>query len=134
MHDGFSVEPGLTLKIRHVGPDIRIQGIDDHLPVRRAGDFDPAVDQTGRRRCALPGVILADVLGLGKEVGQLAIINSSLAVDPTLQQGFPGRVEGAVQDGEEGTGFLGEDLAGVNVDVTEDGNIPQMVLDLGHGV
>lgn len=125
-------EKGLTLEISHVGPDIRVQGVDDHLAVGGTGDLNTAVDETGSGRGALPGVILTDVLGLGEEVGQMTLVDLGLAVNSTLQESFAGRVEGAVQDGEEGTGILGEDLAGLLGDGAQDGDILHLGIDLTH--
>jgi hypothetical protein len=67
------------------------------------------------------------VLGLGEEVRELAAVELSLADLAALEQGFPGRVEGAVEEGEEGEGVGGQDLAvrlvdlAENVDALEDG-------------
>ena len=121
-----------VLKVGHVGPDVGVEGIHDHLTVGRAGDLHTAIDQTGRRRRTLPGIVLTDVLGLGEEVGQVALVDLGLAIDAALQQGLAGGIEGAVQDGEESTCFLGQDLAGVIGDVSQDGDILQLGLDGSH--
>lgn len=121
-----------TLKVSHVGVHIRVQRIDNHLAVGRAGDLNAAVDQAGSRAGALPGVIVADVLGLGQEVGQVAAVDLGLLVDTALQESLAGRVEGAVQDGEEGAGVLGEDLAAVVVQSTQDGDILELSVDVSH--
>lgn len=72
------------------------------------------------------------MLGLGQEVGQVAAVDLGLLVDAALQESLAGRVEGAVQDGEEGAGVLGEDLAGVVVQSTQDGDILELSVDVSH--
>lgn len=124
----------LTLKVRHVGPGIRVQGIDDHLTVRRTGDLDAAIDQARGRGRAPPGVVLADMFGLGQEVEQVATVNLGLALDAALQQGLAGAIEGAVQQGQEGDGLLGEDLAGLVADGAEDGDVFELRVDRRHVV
>jgi hypothetical protein len=123
-----------VLEIGHVGPDIGVESVDDHLAVGRTGDLDAAVNQARSRGSTLPGVILTDVLSLGEEVEELAIIEGSLAIDTALEESLAGRVEGAVEDGEEGTGVLGENLAGIVGDAAEDGNTLKVsVGGLSHG-
>lgn len=121
-----------VLKVSHVGPDVRVERVHDHLAVGRAGDLDAAVDQTGSWGSALPCVILSDVLGLGEEVEQVALVNLGLAVDTALQEGLAGRVEGTVEDGEESTSILGEDLAGIIIESSEDGDVLELSVDVNH--
>lgn len=112
----------LTLEIRHVGVDIRVERVDNHLAVGRAGNLDAAVDKAGGGRRALPGGILADVLGLGEEVGQDAAVQLGLAELAALEEGLAGAVEGAVQEGQEGQGLGRQDLLVRLVDLAEDGD------------
>lgn len=109
----------LTLKVGHVRPDVRVQGIDDHLAVGWAGDLNPAVDQARSWRGTLPCSVLSDVLRLGKEVRQHAAVQLALADDAALEQGLAGGIERAVQQGEEGEGIGGQDLALGILDVTQ---------------
>jgi hypothetical protein len=53
-----------TFEIRHVGPNIRVQGVDNHLPVGGTGDLYPSVHQPGRRVGSSPCGVVPDVLGL----------------------------------------------------------------------
>jgi hypothetical protein len=122
----------LTLEIRHVSPHIRIQSIDDHLAVRGTSDLHATVNQTGSGRSTLPGVIFTNVLGLGEEVREMALVDLGLAIDTALEEGFPGRVEGAVEDGKESASFLGEDLAMLVIHSAQDGDILELHFDLAH--
>lgn len=121
-----------TLEIGHVGPDIRVQSIDNHLPIGRAGDLNAAVDQTGSGGGALPGIVVTDVLGLGQEVGEMALVDFGLAVYTALEEGLAGGIEGAVQDSEESASILGKDPAAIVVQGTKDGDILELSLDVSH--
>lgn len=112
----------LTLEIGHVSVDVGVQGVNDHLAVGGAGDLDAAVDQTRGRGSSLPCGVLTDVLGLGEEVGQNTPVKLGLANLAALEEGLASVVEGAVQEGEEGEGLGGEDLAVDIVDLAEDGD------------
>lgn len=124
---------GHTLKISHVSPDIRVQRVDNHLAICGTGDFHTAVDETRSRGSTLPGIVLTNVLCLGQEVGEVALVNLGLAVDTALEEGLASRVEGAVEDGEEGTGVLGEDLASFRAHIAEDDDVLELGVDLHHG-
>jgi hypothetical protein len=67
-----------TLEVGHEGLGTTVQGIDDHLAVSGAGDFDPAIFQAGRRWCADPGGISADVAGLRGKVELLPRVETLL--------------------------------------------------------
>lgn len=62
----------------------------------------------------------------------MTLVDLGLAIDTALQEGFPGRVEGAVEDGEESASFLGEDLAMLVVHGAQDGDILELYFDLAH--
>ena len=121
-----------TLEISHVGPDIRVQCVDDHLPVGRTSDLDTTVNQTRSRGSTLPSVILPDVLGLRQEVEQVALVNLGLTVNPALEESLASGVEGPVEDGEESTSILGEDLAGVIIQSAQDGDILELSVHMHH--
>ena len=123
-----------TLKISHVGPDIGVQGVDDHLAVGRARDLDAAVDEARGGGGALPCRVVADVLGLGQEVGEGALVQLGLADLAALEEGLAGWVEGALEQGEEGQGLRGQDLALRLLDRAEDGDALEDGLVAGHGV
>lgn len=74
------------------------------------------------------------MFGLGQEVEQVATVNLGLALDAALQQGLAGAIEGAVQQGQEGDGLLGEDLAGLVADGAEDGDVFELRVDRRHVV
>jgi hypothetical protein len=122
-----------TLKVGHICPDISIQGIDDHLAVGRACDLDTPVYQAWSGRCALPCVVLTDVLGLWEEVEQLALVELGLAGNAALKKLFPALVECAVKEGEEDGGVLAEDMARLVIERAEDVDLAQhVVLAGGH--
>ena len=118
----------LTLKVGHVSPDLRVQGIDHHLPVDRAGNLQSSVLKTRSRRWTPPCVVLTDVLGVGKEVEGGALVELGLADLATLEQSLAAGIEGAVEDGEEDGGFLAQDLLALRVEAAEDVDILE---DLG---
>jgi hypothetical protein len=88
-----AVLPGRRARVLEIGHEharARVEGVDHHLAVDRARDLDPPVAQVGRRRRDLP-LALADVFRLGREVGQRAGVELSLARDPELEQLAPPR-------------------------------------------
>lgn len=132
--DPLPCQPKLTLEISHVGPDIGVQGVDHHLAVGGARDLDAAVDEARGGRRALPCGVLADVLGLGEEVGERALVELGLADLAALEEGLAGAVEGALQEGEEGEGLGGQDLALRLLDGAEDADALEDGLAAGHCV
>lgn len=122
-----------TLEIGHIRPHIRVQRIYDHLPVGRTGDLDPPVHQTGRRWGPLPGGIVADVLGLGQEVWEGALVKLGLADLAAFQQLLASVVERAVQQGKEGEGLWCQDLAVLLFDGSEDVDALEDGLGRCHG-
>ena len=99
-----------TLKIRHVRPNVRIQGIDYHLPVCRTCDLDSAVDKTWRGLGSFPSIIFANVFGLWKEVGESAFVKLGLSKVSTVEKVLPSTIKGAVEEGKEGNSVFGENL------------------------
>ena len=124
----------LTLQISHIRPDVRIQRVHHHLAVRGAGDLDAAIYQARGGLGPPPGIVLADVLGLGQEIGQLAAVKLGLAQDAALEQVFAGGIEGAMQEGKEGNGIAGEDLAVGLGDRPGDGDALDDGVGGGHAV
>jgi hypothetical protein len=121
---------GGVLEVGHVGPHVRVEGVDDHLAVDGAGDLDAAVDQARGRKRALPDIALADVLGLGQKIGQDAAVELGLADHAALEELLAAGVEGAVQQREEDGGIFGQDLFGFVVERAED----EHLLEDGFGV
>lgn len=129
-----SVRCLLTLEIGHVCPDIRVQGVDDHLAVSRPCNLYAAVDETGRWRCAPPCVVLADVLGLGQEVEQVALVELGLAEHSPLQELLSAVVECAVEKGKEDSSVLAEDVTVRVVQLAEDVDLAEDRVSAGcHG-
>ena len=114
-----------TLKVGHVGPDVRVQGVDDHLAVSWAGNLNAPVDEARRRRSTLPRIVLTDVLGLWQEVEQVSLVELGLAKHASLEQGFSALVECAVEKGQEDTGVLAENVAVLVIEVAEDVDLSQ---------
>lgn len=121
-----------TFKVGHIGPDVAVEGIDNHLAIRRSGDLDSSVDEARCWRSTFPGIIVTDMLGLGKEIGQIALVNLLLADYPSLQKGFPCAVESSVEEGEESGGFGGKDLAERILDGAIDGDAFVDGFNRGH--
>ena len=79
-----------VLEVGHVHVGARVEGVDEHLAIGRAGQLDPALLQVGRGdRRDLP-IAFADVARLGQKVGQLARVEARLAFVPRLQQRLRG--------------------------------------------
>ena len=109
-----AVLPGRRVRVLEVGHEhlrARVERVDHHLPVDRAGDLDAAVLQLGRDRRDAP-VALADVLRLGQEVGQLAVAQPLRPLVPRVEQLAPPRAEPALELGEELDCVVGEDALG----------------------
>ena len=75
-----------VLEVGHVHVGARVEGVDQHLALGRAGQLDPALLQVGRGDGRDPPVAVADVARLGQEVGQLARVEARLALVARLEQ------------------------------------------------
>lgn len=115
----------LTLEVGHISPHIRVQGVNNHLPVGRASDLYSTVHKTWSWWCTLPGIVVTDVLGLWEEVESVALVELGLADHATLEESFPRAVEGAVEHSKENSSVLGEDLAGLVAERTKDLDVLQ---------
>ena len=94
-----AVLPGRRVRVLEVGHEhlrARVERVDHHLPVDRAGDLDAAVLQLGRDRRDAP-VALADLLRLGEEVGQLAVAQPLRPLVPRVEQLAAPRAEPAAR-------------------------------------
>lgn len=112
-----------TLKISHIGPHVRVQGIDNHLPVRWTRDLHTTVLKTRRWRRTFPRIVLTNVLGLWEEVWEVALVELRLADHTSLEQLLSSGVESSVQHGEEDDSVLVQDLLLLVIDVSEDVDI-----------
>src|SRR5690606_2276210 len=92
----------------HLGA--RVERVDGHLPVGRAGDLDAAVDQAGSGLGDPPGVVLPDGPGLGEEVERLALGEPALTLGPRLEELLAARAELALEGGEQAERLGGQDL------------------------
>ena len=123
-----------VLKVGHVGPDVGVEGVDDHLAVRGAGDLDAAVAETRSRGRTLPCGVLTDVLGLGEEVGENSLVQLSLANLAALKELLARLVEGAVQKSDKGKSLGSQDLPLVILHLARDGHALEKRLDGSHCV
>lgn len=110
----------LTLEISHICPDIRVERVNHHLAICRASDLDAPVHQAGSWWCASPCVVLADVLGLWKEVEQVALVELCLSNHTALKESFPSLVECAVEEGKEDGSIFAENVSVLVIELTED--------------
>lgn len=122
---------GHTLKVGHICPDIRVQGVNDHLAVSRASDLDAPIDKARRGWSAPPSIILSDVLGLREEVKEISLVELSLTNYSSLKQRFPALVKCAVKEGKEDTGVLAEDMTVLVGEVAEDVDLAQNAIGIG---
>ena len=76
---------GGVFEVGHEDLRAGVERVDDHLAIDRAGDLDAAVEQVGGQRRDGP-VGVADVRGLGQEVGLLAGVERGLALDARGEQ------------------------------------------------
>ena len=97
-----------VLEVGHETVRARVQRVDDHLRVDRAGDLDAAVLQGRRDRRDGP-VAFADRPGVGAEVRQHPGIELGLAGDTGGEALAAGRLEQAMQVGEQGLQFRRQD-------------------------
>jgi len=110
------VVPGRSrrvLKIRHIGVNIGVQSVDDHLSISGTGDLNTSVLQTRSGGSTLPDRVFSDVLGLGEEIGESTVVNLLLALNTASQKLLAATVESSVEGGQERNGVLGEDMASI---------------------
>jgi hypothetical protein len=122
----------LTFEIGHVGPYIGVEGIDHHLAIGWSSNFDSSVNETRRRRCTSPGIVISDVLCFWEEVRKDASVELLLSDHSPLEQSFSGVIEGSVEEGEESSSFGCEDLLLRVVDGTVDGHALVDCFDCSH--
>jgi len=115
------MERGLrTLEVGHVGPDVRVQGVDDHLPVSRSGNLNSAIDETWSWWCSPPCVILADVLSLWQKVELGALVELHLADLTSLEKVLARGIESTVEESKESSGILRQDGASLVIERSKD--------------
>ena len=98
----------LEVRQPHIGP--RIEGIDRHFLVGRAGDLDPAVDQARRERRHPPVRALANVRRLGEEVEHRSAGKLGLTAAARGQQLGPARSQFGVKGRDKVDGLRCKDL------------------------
>ena len=90
-----------VLEVGHVHVGARVEGVDQHLAIGRAGQLNPAPLQVGVRYWGDFPVAVAGLAGLGQEVGQLARLQPYLAFTASFEQGLASRVELALEPRDE---------------------------------
>lgn len=101
---------GGVLEVREPHLGTRVEGVDGHLAVGRAGDLDPAVVQGIRTRGDPPGVVGADRGGLREEVEGGGAGDLGAALGAAGEEFVTPGCEPPVQLGHEGQRRFGEDL------------------------
>src|SRR5579863_1148083 len=110
------VRPGGRIgvfEISHENVRAAVEGVDDHFPVDRPGDFYAAIHQVLRNGSDAP-FLLTDRGGLGKKIRKLSGLDLGLANAPALEELLATRFEFVREAAEEAQGFFGED-AGVRL-------------------
>ena len=106
------VLPGRRVRVLEVGHEdarARVERVDHHLAVDRAGDLAAAVAEIGRG-LGDPPLAVADVRRLRQEARQRARVELELPLVPPLEQLAPPRIQLAVQARDEVERLAGEDL------------------------
>jgi hypothetical protein len=75
-----------TFKIRYINLNIRVQGIDNHLPIRKTNNLHFSINQIWSRWGSLPRIILSNILYLWKELWQRPLIQLHLSDYTSLQK------------------------------------------------
>ena len=114
------VVPGGAVRVLEIGHECRrsaVQGVDDHLAIRRSGYFHPAVEQVCvlRRDCPFG---IANRFRVRQEVRQPAAIVILLARRPAPQQLLSARLELTVQSRDECERLRRQNFSVLGVDVT----------------
>jgi hypothetical protein len=86
-----------VLEVGHVHVRARVEGVDEHLAIRRPGELDPALLQIRRGDRRDSPVALADMTRFGQEIRELAGVEARLALVARSEQCLPSWVEFAVQ-------------------------------------
>lgn len=99
-----------VLKIGHVGVDIGIKGINDHLSVGRTSNFDTSVFKTWSRLSSSPIGVITNIGGFGKEVGKSTGINFGLANNTLGKKLFTTAIESSVKSSNKSDSVLGKNV------------------------
>ena len=104
-----------VLEVGHEDLGPRVEGVDHHLAVDRAGDLHPPVLEVGRHRGHAP-VALPHGARLGQEVRAHPGVQLPLALRPALQERGAAPAELPLQAGHEGQGVRAQDPGAAGVD------------------
>ncbi len=100
-----------VLEVGHEDASARIEGVDHHLRLGRTRDFDPPIVEVRRRGRDGP-FGPADIRSRDREVRQDAGVELLLPLSTSLEKRHALAPEPALQVGDEGEGFRGQDLLG----------------------
>ena len=117
------VLPGGRVGVLEVGHEhlrARVERVDDHLAVDRAGDLGATILQVGRRGGDLPRRVVPDLSGLGEEVRYRTGVERGGPLHPQREQLAAAGLEGPVQLGHERERVGREDLRLVGGDLGGD--------------
>jgi hypothetical protein len=107
-------------EISHVGSDVRVQSVDNHLSVGWTGDFTSSVNQTRGQGWTSPGGVVSDVFCFWQKVWQETLVSQFLLFLSVVQQFLSSSFKSTVQGGDKGQGFLVEDVFGFVWDWAQD--------------
>ena len=93
-----------VFKVGHEDIGTAVEGVDNHLAIAGAGDFDAAIGDVGGDGGDGP-VGTADTGRTGQEVRQFALCGAGLAFDARGEELLAAGFELVVQEGEEVDGF-----------------------------
>src|SRR5919204_2236004 len=120
-----------VLEIRHEGGGARVERVDHHLAIGRAGDLDAAVEQIFWL-CRDAPLALTDGGSLPQEVGALARIEFFLPRCAPREQFLPPRLELAMQSSDESERRLREDRRELGRYAAGDGDVLRSRGGSGH--
>ncbi len=104
-----------VLEVGHEDARARVERVDHHLPIDGAGDLDATVLEIGGRGRHSP-LAFAHLPSRGEEVRQHAGVELGLALRARVEQAPALGAELALERGDEGERFGGQDLGGPTLD------------------
>ena len=117
-----------VLEVGHESRGTRVERVDDHLAIGRAGELHAPVEHVLRLRTDLP-LALANAARLGQKVGKATAVEFLLPLGAALEKLLAALVELAVQLRHERERFGREDLRELRRNACVDGD----VVRFGHG-
>ncbi len=128
-----AVRPSWRIRILEIGHEhlrARVERVDDHLSIDRAGDLDPAVQQIRRWRSHVP-VAFADSARFGQEGGLATGVERGLRFLSARQQFLDARPKSPSEIFDEGHGACREDPVRT-LDLWNGHNVPLSSTEAAH--